>query len=107
MVGKMNIRITVNNLTSVKDAGGGVSKTSAVAFSLWANAENRTGQANFIEGQRSEGYDYKFTARYYDTKLVNTKHTITYDGKLLKVISVQIKDEGKNKWQVIKAAYHG
>lgn len=107
MVGQMNERITVNNLTSVKDAGGGVSKTSSVAFSLWVKAESRTGQANFIEGQRPADYDYKFTARHYDSKLVNTKQTITYGGKLMKVISVQIKDEGKNKWQVIKAAYHG
>lgn len=107
MVGTLNQRIAVNALTKSVDDGGGVSKTSAVAYSLWAAVENRTGQANFVEGQRQAEYDYKITCRYYSGKLVTTANTITYKGKTLKVNSVQIKDEGKISWQIIKASYHG
>lgn len=107
MVGKLNQIITVNTLSNTVDVGGGVSRSVASSFDLWAYVENKTGQANFIEGQRQAEYDYKITCRWYAAKEVTTAKTITYGSKTLKVQSVQIKDEGKQKWQIIKCTVHG
>ena len=107
MVGNLNTRITINVLATTKDAGGGVGKSVSLSYSVWAAIENRTGQANFSNGQRQVDYDYKITIRSHASRTVTTANTITYQGKNLKPISVQKVDEGKNSWLIIKAQLHG
>ncbi len=107
MVGKLNTRITINQLATVKDAGGGVSKTSTPIYTVWAYVENRTGQANFSEGQRQVDYDYKITVRSHNSRTITTANTISYNSKTLRILSVQKVDEGKNSWLFIKASLHG
>lgn len=107
MVGSLNTRITINTLSITKDAGGGVGKSVASSYSVWASVENRTGQANFSNGQRQVEYDYKMTIRSHESRTVTTANTITYQGKNLKPVSVQKVSEGKNSWLIIKAQLHG
>lgn len=107
MVGNLNTRITINVLATTKDAGGGVGKSVSLSYSVWANVKNRTGQANFSNGQRQVDYDYEIEIRSHASRTVTTANTITYQGKNLKPISVQKVDEGKNSWLIIKAQLHG
>ena len=107
MVGKMNSRVTIQTQTATKDSGGGVSYAAVELYTAWANVENRTGQANFNEGQRQDSYDYKITIRQYDVYTVTTKHTALYGTKKLKINSVQIINEGKKSYLVLRCILHG
>jgi SPP1 family predicted phage head-tail adaptor len=107
MVGKMNSRVTIQTQTATKDSGGGVSYAAVELYTAWANVENRTGQANFNEGQRQDNYDYKITIRQYDTYAVTTKNTALYGTKKLKINSVQIINEGKKSYLVLRCILHG
>jgi len=107
MVGKMNSRVTIQTQTATKDSGGGVSYAAVELYTAWANVENRTGQANFNEGQRQDNYDYKITIRQYDTYTVTTKNTALYGTKKLKINSVQIINEGKKSYLVLRCILHG
>ena len=107
MVGKLNTRITIETNTGTKDSGGGVSYAASILYTCWANVENRTGQASFFEGQRAESYDYKITIRQYDAFTVTTKNTVIYQLKKLKINSVQVVNEGKKSYLILRCTKHG
>lgn len=107
MVGKMNSRVTIQTQTATKDSGGGVSYAAVELYTAWANVENRTGQTNFNEGQRQDNYDYKITIRQYNVYTVSTKNTALYGTKKLKINSVQIINEGKKSYLILRCILHG
>jgi SPP1 family predicted phage head-tail adaptor len=103
----MNGRVTVQTLTSTIDAGGGVSRAVASSFDLWARVENKTGQANFIEGQRQAEYDYKITVRQYSSNPITTANRLLYNGLKLIPNSVQIIDENRQSFYVLRCSLYG
>ena len=108
MVAKLNTRVTFKTKgTPVKDAGGGWHTPIDSSFSLWANVENRTGQASYVSGQRQADYDYKITVRNYSSKTITTNTVANYGGKDLRINSVQNGDEGKNSFLVLRCTIHG
>ncbi len=104
MIGKMNRLITLNEWASVKDAGGGISKSTnpATTFKVWARVENRSGFIQTDRNQRQWPYDYKVTV-WHDAR-INEKLTITYDGKDLQINSLQIIDEGNKKQMILRCS---
>ena len=107
MVGKLNSRVLFKTYASTKDAGGGVSRAVTSSFSLWAKVENRTGQANYSEGQRQADYDYKITVRKHASITIATTQVVVYLGKDLRINSVQNVDEGKSSWLILRCSLHG
>lgn len=107
MVGKLNSRVIIKTLTKTKDSGGGVSYAAVTDYEAWAYVENKTGQANFFEGQRQDNYDYRITIRQYDSKIITTKNTLEYKGKEFKINSISTLNEGGKSFLVLRCTYHG
>ena len=107
MVGQMNNRVIIKSYTNSVDAGGGVTKVIDTMYTVWAKVENRTGSANYSEGQRSDNYDYKITIRAYNSKDVSTENVIGYGGKDLIINSVQVINEGKRDFLTLQCSKHG
>ena len=108
VAGELNSRVTFKTKgAAVKDAGGGWSKAIESSFTLWAKVENRTGQANYSEGQRQADYDYKITVRNYASKTITTATVAEFQLKDLRINSVQNVDEGKNRWLILRCSMHG
>jgi SPP1 family predicted phage head-tail adaptor len=104
MIGEMRNRVTVKKWTYAKDAGAGISAIANVSFTVWAKVENRTGQAQVIEGQPAWNYDYKITIRFDKLNPVTQQNTLEYDGKKLKIQALQNIDEGKNFYLVLRCS---
>lgn len=102
MIGAMRNKITFSVWTNTKDAGGGLVPSVSSTFEVWANIEARSGFMQTGNDQRQWPYDYKITVRF-DTR-VNEKLTISHSGKDLQIGSMQIQEEGKNKFLVLRCS---
>lgn len=107
MVGSLNTRITIKSYTNAVDAGGGSSKVLDEEYTTWANAENRTGQADYANGQRQAGYDYRFKIRAHTSRTVTTANVVELKGNEMIINSVQNVDEGKISFLILKCSLHG
>lgn len=107
VIGDLKARVTFKVLTNSTDAGGGVSKSVSSSWEQWAKVEDRTGQAQFNNGQVQVAYDYKVTVRYYSSKTITTKNILTYNGKDMKINSVQRVNENNLDWLVLRCSAYG
>lgn len=107
MVGQMNGRVTIQALSNSVDAGGGVSQTVSSSFDLWAYVENKTGQANYTDGQRVAGYDYKIKVRMYSSNPITTKNRVLYNSTNLIINSVQVVNENRQDFYILRCSVYG
>ena len=107
MVGQMNGRITIQTLSNSVDAGGGVSQSVASSFDLWCLAENKTGQANYSDGQRVAGYDYKIKVRMYSSNPITTANRALYNSQKLIINSVQVINENRQDFYILRCSVYG
>lgn len=98
----MRNRITVKRWSSVKDDGGGSEPVLDKSFQRWAKVDTRNGNDQYAEAQHQWKYDYKITVRFIKSDPILNEDTIAYDGKELKIESIQNDEEGKNFFQILR-----
>ena len=107
MIGEMRSRITVKAPTFSKDAAGGVSVSYSSGYSLWAKVDNRSGQAQYQEGQRLTNYNYRIKVRYFASAIITTANIIVYNGLYLRVDSVEFEREGNLDYVYLNCSESG
>lgn len=104
MIGEMRNHITIKQYTSTQGAAGGSQSVLANTYSVWAKVENRSGSTQTTNGQTQWNYDYKITIRYDKLKSIKQNDQAEYDGKTLLIQSMQIQDEGKKSFLVLRCS---
>ena len=104
-IGKRNERIDIVSYTHTKSEVGTAVIVEADRQTLWANVENRTGHVTYDKNAVLNLYDYKITTEYYPSFEIKNEYKVDYKGKVLKIISVQIVDEGKRKFNVLRCSH--
>lgn len=103
MIEKLNRRVTIiSEGDPVKDQYGGLTNTDGISWSMWAQVENRTGFPVTAEQQMVYNYDYKITVRFEKTRLIKSNYTVEYEGEKLSIKEIQIKDEGSNRFRILR-----
>ncbi len=104
MIGEMRNHITIKQYTSTQDVGGGSQPVLANTYTVWAKVENRNGASQSTEGQVQWNYDYRITIRYDKLKAIKQNDQVEYDGKTLLINSLQIQDEGKKSYLILRCS---
>ncbi len=104
MIGEMRNHITIKQYTSAQDDGGGSNSVLANTYSVWAKVENRNGSFITTNNQLQHPYDYKITIRYDKLKAIKDKDSVEYDGKVLAIQGLQVVDEGKKSYLVLRCS---
>ena len=100
----MRNHITVNQYTTTEADTGGTDSVLAFTYSLWAKVENRTGSTQTGKGQIQWQYDYRITIRYDRNRNIKQNDEVVYDGKKLMIQNVQITDEGRKEFLVLRCS---
>lgn len=102
MIGQMRNKITLKEWGTAKEAGGGTTKTLASSFQVWAHIEARSGFIQNTNDQRQWPYDYKIKVRC-DSR-INEKLTIEHGTKELQINSLQVQEEGKENFFILRCS---
>lgn len=100
----MRNHITIKQYTSTQDVGGGSQSVPGNTYSVWAKIENRNGANQSIEGQVQWNYDYRITIRYDKLKAIKERDQVQYDNKTLLINALQIEDEGKKSFLILRCS---
>jgi len=98
----MRNHIIVNQYTTTESDAGGTSSVLAASYNIWSKVENRSGSTQTGNGQLQWQYDYKITIRYDRLKAIKQNDEVVYDAKKLLIQSVQIIDEGRKNFLVLR-----
>ena len=100
-LGEFRNRVALQTLGGSLAAGGGRSTTWSTADTVWGKVEHLTGNEGLFGDQIRATSNYRFTIRYYSS--LTTKYRLYFRSKAFEIISIKIKDEGKQRYQEIMA----
>lgn len=103
MIGQMNCLVEVQSVTVVQDANGDIVPTPSSAWQKWANVEQNSGNLGINNGMGSFNESYRLQMWYEPTRPTMANYIITYKTKVMKVISVNVDNEGNRMLETIIA----
>lgn len=99
---KLNRRITVRRYGSVKNDSGGLVSVQTASWSKWAQANERAGGFSSTLQQQVWEYDQRFIVRFEVERPTKSNDLIEYEGRLFRVNSVGIDNEGFKAFEIIR-----
>lgn len=102
---KYNRRIRVVGYGTTQNAIGSPVATVVADWPMWANVRDRSGSFSNPFQQIVWQYDYEISVRYERSRVIGSNYLIQYDGKMLVIDSVSIKNEGYRAEAIIRC--HG
>lgn len=99
---KLNRRVTVQEMGSVKNDQGGLEAVILRSWEKWAHVDDRTGTNSNPYQQQVWEYDYKITMRFYDSIPTKSNYQIVYKTKVLKIESLSIDSESFHALEICK-----
>jgi len=100
-LGEFRNRVALQTLGGSTDAGGGQSSTYSTQTTVWSKVEPLSGSEGLFGDQLRATQGFKFTIRYYSA--LTPKYRLYYRSKAFDITSIQIIDEGKERYQEIIA----
>lgn len=94
MIGQMNCLVEVQSVTVTQNADGDIVATPSYSWSKWANIEQNSGNLGIAQGMSSFNESYRLQMWYEPTRPTRANYLITHDGKTMKVVSVNVDNEG-------------
>lgn len=88
--GKLNKRVTIQQVTRTSDGGGGYTEAWAALATVWANVEPQSGSERWTAGQQGAGVEWQVTIRYRDD--VTPLMRVLYGSKVLNIRAVMDPD---------------
>lgn len=90
----MNCLVEVQSVTVVQNADGDIVATPSYSWQKWANIEQNSGNLGIGNGMMNYSESYRIQMWYEPTRQTKANYIITYNGKEMKVVSVNVDNEG-------------
>lgn len=104
----MKSRVSIFLLSQFKDEFGGLqTDENTLLGEFWAKVENRGGSANYSHNQQLMQYDYKITIRYQTAAPIAIGYVAVFNGKRLKINSVEQQEEANKRFTILKCSNIG
>lgn len=94
MIGQMNCLVEVQSVTVTQNSDGDIVATPSYSWSKWANIEQNSGNLGITQGMSSFNESYRLQMWYEPTRPTRANYLITYGDKTMKVVSVNVDNEG-------------
>lgn len=99
---KLNRRVTVQEMGSVKNDQGGLEAVVLRSWEKWAHVDDRSGTNSNPYQQQVWEYDKKITMRFYKSKPTKSNYQILYKNEVLKIESLSIDSENFNALEICR-----
>lgn len=108
-IGKMDRRITIQNVTESRDSFGGFTQSWATYATRWASIKYTRANENYNAQRKQELYTILFTIRRDSTtKLITEKMRIQYEGNIYDIRSITERtDEHRRMYLTIEGENKG
>lgn len=103
MIGQMNCLVEVQSVTVVQNADGDIVATPSYSWQKWAKVEQNSGNLGINNGMGSFNESYRIQMWYEPTRETKANYIITYNNKTMKVVSVNVDNEGNRMIETIIA----
>lgn len=90
----MNCLVQVQSVTVTQDANGDIVATPSGAWSKWADIQQNSGNLGINNGMGSYNESYRIQMWYEPSRPTRANYVLTYNGKSMKVVSVNVDNEG-------------
>lgn len=98
----MNKRISIIEYSNGQDMFGGNTLVIEKTTDIWAASKDRSGNGSFVNGEYVVLYDVVFKVRHQKGREINQSAFIRYGNKMYNIISVELLEEGKSMYEIIK-----
>lgn len=90
----MNCLVEVQSVTVVQNVDGDIVATPSYSWSKWADIKQNSGNLGINNGMGSFNESYRVQMWYEPTRPTLANYILTYNGKTMKVVSVDVDNEG-------------
>lgn len=94
MIGEMNCLVEVQSVSVAQNADGDIVATPSYSWSKWAKVEQNSGNLGITNGMSNFTESYRLQMWYEPTRPTRANYLITYGDKTMKVVSVNVDNEG-------------
>lgn len=103
MIGQMNCLVQVQSVAVSQNDDGDIIATPSTVWNKWANVEQNSGNLGINNGMSNFTESYRLEMWYEPSRPTQPNYIITFDGKSMKVISVNVDNQGNRKVERIIA----
>jgi head-tail adaptor len=103
MIGQMNCLIEVQSVSVSQNTDGDIEATPSAAWNKWADIKQNSGNLGITQGMGSFNESFRVQMWYEPTRPTLPNYILTYNGKTMKVVSVDVDNEGNRKVENIIA----